>query len=133
MPLKLLDRIGLLLDIKVRFLTSTLDVDVGTVGLLGTETLCLLWTRTRVSSWKACTLTTCILFNNSSRQQHDNDIIIVGLLMTPSVRRRCRRRCRRRRCSDDDAAEADANADAKSRMMDIIICCNLTSRIGQPM
>ena len=72
--------------------------------------------------WKACTLTTCILFNNSSRQQHDNDIIIVGLLMTPSVRR-CRRRCRRRRrCSDDDVAEADANADAKSRMMDIIIC-----------
>ena len=72
--------IGLLLDIKVRFLTSTLDVDVGTtVGFLGTETLCLLWTRTRVSSWKACTLTTCILFNNSSRQQqHDNDIIIVG-------------------------------------------------------
>ena len=115
--------IGLLLDIKVRFLTSTLDVDVGTaVGLLGTETLCLLWTRTRVSSWKACTLTTCILFNNSSRhKQHDNDIIIVGLLMTPSVRRR-----RRRRCSDDDATEADANADAKSRMMDIIICCNLT-------
>ena len=45
--------------------------------------------------------------------------------MTPSVRRR-----RRRRCSDDDATEADANADAKSRMMDIIICCNLTSRIG---
>ena len=126
MPLKLLDRIGLLLDIKVRFLTLTLDVDVGTVGLLGTETLCLLWTRTRVSSWKACTLTTCILFNNSSkvRQQHDNDIIIVGLLMTPSVRR-CRRRCRRRRrCSDDDATEADANADAKSWMMDIIICCN---------
>ena len=123
--------IGLLLDIKVRFLTLTLDVDVGTVGLLGTETLCLLWTRTRVSSWKACTLTTCILFNNSSsRQQHDNDIIIVGLLMTPSVRR-----CRRRRCSDDDddATEADANADAKSRMMDIIICCNLTSRIGQLM